>query len=86
MIVENDDGTKMDGSSYSNEVFCLKCYPSVYNFTRGLVNATRYDLSILLDLNNVDSCDEKLGQKEIKDKVITKLQGQDSRVGGGDFF
>ena len=70
LIVENEDGSKMVDSKYGNEVFCLKCYPSLYNFTRGKINAERYDLQILEDIPNVDSCDPtSFGQVDIKEKV-----------------
>ena len=74
LIVENADGTTMENSSYSNQVFCLKCYPSLYNFTRGKLNANRTQLVILEDIPNVDSCDpESFKDVDITDKVIIIL-------------
>ena len=71
LIVENADGTKMENSSYPNQVFCLKCYPSLYNFTRGKLNANRTQLVILEDIPNVDSCDpESFKDVDITEKVI----------------
>ena len=61
----------MDHSGYSNEVFCVKCYPSLYNFTVGLSSANRYHLSDMVDLKNVDSCDEtSFDRNSVKNKVI----------------
>ena len=74
LIVENADGTTMENSSYSNQVFCLKCYPSLYNFTRGKLNANRTQLVILEDIPTVDSCDpESFKDVDITDKVIIIL-------------
>ena len=74
LIVENADGTKMENSSYPNQVFCLKCYPSLYNFTRGKLNANRTQLVILEDIPTVDSCDpESFKDVDITDKVIIIL-------------
>ena len=71
LIVENADGTNMENSSYPNQVFCLKCYPSLYNFTRGKLNANRTQLVIIEDIPNVDSCDpESFKDVDITDKVI----------------
>ena len=74
LIVENNDGTAMENSSYPNQVFCLKCYPSLYNFTRGKLNANRTQLVILEDIPTVDSCDpESFKDVDITDKVIIIL-------------
>ena len=74
LIVENADGTNMENSSYPNQVFCLKCYPSLYNFTRGKLNANRTQLVIIEDIPNVDSCDpESFKDVDITDKVIIIL-------------
>ena len=70
LIVEKDGSTNTDDSNVV-QLFCLKCYPSLYNFTQERSNATRYNLSSLMDLNSVDSCDkEAYPQSGIQGKVM----------------
>jgi len=66
LIVENENEIKVENVKYDNEVFCLKCYPSLYNVTfssivhRGKPNKSdMIDLSTLLDRPNIYSCDSK---------------------------
>ena len=66
----------MEDSKYDNEVFCMKCFQSAYNFTRGKSSAKKYDLLTLLDIPDVDSCDpESFEGVDIKEKVSAMIIG-----------
>ena len=79
LIVENENEIKVESLKYDNEVFCLKCYPSLYNGTfsnivhRGKPNKSdMIDLSTLLDRPNIYSCDSKSFEgNDIRSKVET---------------
>ena len=69
----------MENEKYNNEVFCLKCYPSLYNGSfgdivhRGKPNLSEMtDLKALSDQPDIYSCDSTSFQDDaIKDKVQT---------------
>ena len=71
LFVEKTVGGGNTGDeTHSEGVFCLKCFPDLYNFTRDRVSAERYGFSSLTDLTDVDSCDrESYEGKDIEGKV-----------------
>jgi len=73
LIVENASGIQIENEKYNNEVFCLKCYPSLYNGSfgdivhRGKPNISEMtDLAALSDQPDIYSCDST----SFKDDVI----------------
>ena len=74
LIVENASGIEIENSEPLNEVFCLKCYPSLYNGTfvvpRGKPDKNdMLDLSQLVDLQDVYSCDPQSFEDDLTNKV-----------------